>query len=132
MAAPDASVLIVSATINGVGLGFCQSWDITYTPQDVEIHGEGFTGPQAIGVVGEELEVIVNFLNQPFILPSVAPSNLVLVGKDTTGSSTGKTITCSQMRPRGIAHRAIVQGLAVWTQRFLYIGDFSTFPLSVA
>ncbi len=130
MAAADAMVLITSATHNATALGFVQSWDVTYTPQDVEVHGEGKTGPQALGVVGEELEVVVNFLNSPFIAPATAPASLVLVGKDTTGGA--KTVTCTQMRPRGIAHRATVQGLAVWTQRFLYVGDFTAFPLSVS
>lgn len=130
MAASDAQVLITSSTFNATALGFVQSWDVTYTPQDVEIHGEGKTGPQALGVVGEELEVVVNFLNAPFISPATAPNSLVLVGKDTVGGA--KTVTCSQMRPRGISHRATVQGLAVWTQRFIYVGDFAAFPLVVS
>src|SRR5437868_14677805 len=108
MAAGDAQCLITSATHGGGALGFAQAWSVTYTPQDVPVHGEGKTGQQAIGVVAEDLRVSVTFLNAPFIAPSTAPASLVLVGKDTTGAA--KTLTCIQMRPRGIAHQAVVQG----------------------
>lgn len=127
MAAADATILITSATHNATALGFVQAWQVHYQPSDVEVHGEGKTGPQALGVVGENLTVSLTFLNAPFIAPSTAPSSLVLVGKDTAGNA--KTITCSQMKPRGITHTGTVQGLHSWTQEYTYVGDFVTFPL---
>lgn len=130
MAASDAVGLITSATFNATALGFVQGWSVSYNPTDIPVVGEGKTGNQALCVVGEDLVVSVNFLNAPFIAPTTAPASLVLVGKDAAGAA--KTITCASVKPRGISHQGVVRGLHVWTQEFVYVGDFATFPLTVS
>jgi len=130
MAAADAVCLIVSATHGAAALGFVQAWDVTYTPTDSVVHGEGNTGPQALAPISEELEVVCTFLTATFIAPSTGVATLVLVGKDHAGAS--KTLTCTQMRPRAISNKAVVQGLAMWTQVFRYVGTFASFPLTAS
>lgn len=128
MAASDAVAQITSATHGGTALGFVQSWSWRYAPNDIPVVGEGKTGIQAICTVGETVIVTINFLNAPFIAPTTAPATIVLTGKDSLGNPDVTTII--QMKPRGIGHEGQVQGLHIWSQEFMYIGDMAVFPIT--
>lgn len=130
MAATSAVCLITSASHGGTALGFVQAWDVTYTPTDSEVVGEGATGTQALAPIHETVEVVLSFLVAPVIAPSTAVATMVLVGKDHAGAA--QTITITLMRPRGYANKAVVAGQAVWQQHFVYVGTFAAHPVSVS